>query len=202
LAVVTTLAAVVVATPSIASGTPTRSVVSDASDHFSFALPSQWLQVPLTGKELQYFIDQAAKNDPALKGFLSGQASQIVKSKVKIFAVGPYTKGFFPNVNVIVASSSGTTTRNAFFQAADAQLAVTLTAAGFQHLHVTNLNLALGGAVRVTYELQLKGHAQVLQGQQLYVLHSTKVVIITSTSLSQGMDKSILGSIVKSWRWS
>ena len=202
LAVVAALGAGVVATPAIASGASTHSVVNDKSDHFSFALPSQWSQVPLTGKEFQYFLNQAAKKDPALKGYLSGEVAQIVRDRIKIFAVGPLTKGFFPNLNVFVASSGGVTTRSAFFQAADAQLTVSLSSAGYQQLHVTNFNLAVGGAVRVTYELKLASQAQPMQGEQLYILHSTKVVVITVTSRSQGMDRSILGSIVRSWRWS
>ena len=185
------------ALPSGASG----GVVVDRHDGITFSLPAKWSQVPLNGNDFLYFLSQAAKHNPAFKSAVTTQMKQMAKRGAKIFAVGPYQQDFLSNVNVIVVSAPGSPTGQAFFTAAQAQLKVELTSAGFRGLQFKVVSFPFGKALQGTYHLGLAGQTRPVQGLQLYIPHKSHIAIVTFTSLDQSTDQSVSTIVGQSWHW-
>ncbi len=176
-------------------------VVNDPHDGISFTLPALWSPIPLSGSDISYFLNEAAKNNASVRAALTKQVKQETKVGVKIFAVGPNSGSFFSNINVIVTSSKGYPKGKAFLNVAHAQVGVELTGAGFQNLKLTNATLPFGSALKATYSLSIKGHAMSVQGLQLYIRHGAHIYIVTITAKTQALDSSVLTTIGSSWRW-
>ena len=169
---------------------------------FSFSLPHRWYVAPLNGKDLGYFLDEAAKKDPSMKSYLTNEVKKETEQGVKEFAVGPLVGTFAPNINVIVVSSAGTPRGAAFFTAINAQAKVELTAAGCKKLNISKAKLRFGTVERATYYLTFKGSKQRVQGLQIYFLHTNHVYIVTFTTTSQAKNDAVMARVADTWRWS
>ena len=198
--VITCVVGATVVTEALPSGASGR-VVIDKQDGLTFSLPAKWSQVPLNGNDFLYFLNQAAIHNPALKSAITTEVKQMAKQGAKIFAVGPYQQNFLSNINVIVVSSAGAPTGQAFFTAAQAQLKVQLTSAGFKDLKFKVASFPFGKALEGTYRLGLTGQAKTVHGLQLYILHKSRIAIVTFTSLSPTTDLSVATTVGRSWHW-
>jgi hypothetical protein len=176
-------------------------VVKDPKDGFTFALPSPWKQVPLSGGDISYFLKEASKGNANLEKTMTTQVEEAIKAGIRTFAVGPIAGNFLSNVSVIVETAKGAPSGNAFYTAAQAQLQVALVADGFTDLKLKVVHLPLGKALQATYNLTNKNLGVTTAGLQLYILHKSHVFIVTISTHSHSLDKSLLTKVGESWRW-
>jgi hypothetical protein len=176
-------------------------VVKDQKDGFDFSLPSQWKQVPLSGSDIGYFLKEASKGNANLKKTMTSQVEAAIKAGIRTFAIGPIADNFLSNISVIVQSGKGAPTGNAFYTSAQAQLQVALVADGFADLKLKVIHLPLGEALQATYELSNKSLNATTDGLQLYILHKSHVFIVTISTHSHSLDRSLLRSVGNSWKW-
>jgi hypothetical protein len=176
-------------------------LVKDQKDGFSFSLSSQWKQAPLSGSDVGYFLKEASKGNSNLKKTMTAQVEAAIKAGIKTFVIGPIAGNFLSNISVIVESGKGEPTGKAFYTAAQAQLQVALIADGFTDLKLKVIHLPLGEALQGTYDLSNKSLGVSTKGLQLYILHKTHVFIVTISTYSHSLDKSLLKTVAKSWRW-
>ncbi len=176
-------------------------VVKNPKDGFSFSLPSPWKQVPLSGNDIAYFLKEASKGDANLERTMTTQVEEAIKAGIRTFAVGPLAGNFLSNINVIVETAKGAPTGNAFYTAAQAQLQVALVADGFTDLKLKAVHLPLGKALQATYDLTNKSLRVTTAGLQLYILHKSNVFIVTISTHSHSLDRSLLKRVGESWRW-
>ena len=73
---------------------------------------------------------QATKNDPSLTNGLSAQVRQAAAQGIKIYAIGPTSGAFIPNLNIAIESSAGQPTGQAFLSAIDADAKIELSEIG------------------------------------------------------------------------
>jgi hypothetical protein len=167
---------------------------------FSFSLPAKWTQINLDGKDIAAVLKLATKNDPSLTNVLNNELEQAAKSGlIKIFAVGPLSGSFFPNLNIIVQSAAGAPTGQAFLAAATVEEQVEFGEAGAHQIKVSTVRLPIGQAVRTTYVLPFRGSS--LRGLQLVFEHLSHIYIVSVGSTNPEQDVSVARSITESWRW-
>ena len=183
--------------PAEASGT----TVLDAKDGFSFSLPSGWLQIPLTGKDVSGLLDAATKADPALKSTLSNQVQQYVKKGVKVFAIGPIVRRFASNVNVIVGPTTGLPSGAAYFDELGVQVKIGLATVGSQNIVTSKVKFARGTQLQATYSLPTALAKNPAYGVQLYIRHLGHLIVITFTSATLANSRLIAHEVESSWVW-
>jgi hypothetical protein len=176
-------------------------VVKNPKDGFTFSLPPPWKQVPLSGNDIAYFLKEASKGNANLEKTMTTQVEEAIKAGIRTFAVGPIAGNFLSNISVIVESSKGAPSGNAFYTAAQAQLQVALVADGFTDLKLKVVHLPLGKALQATYDLTNKSLRVTTAGLQLYILHKSHVFIVTISTHSHSLDKTLLKRVGDSWRW-
>lgn len=176
-------------------------VVKNPKDGFTFSLPSPWKQVPLSGNDIAYFLKEASKGNANLEKTMTTQVEEAIKAGIRTFAVGPIAGNFLSNISVIVESSKGGPSGNAFYIAAQAQLQVALVADGFTDLKLKIVHLPLGKALQATYDLTNKSLRVTTAELQLYILHKSHVFIVTISTHSHSLDKTLLKRVGDSWRW-
>jgi hypothetical protein len=176
-------------------------VVKDKKDGITFSLPDQWKQVPLSGNDIGYFLKVASKGNPNLQKTMTTQVEAAIKAGFKTFEIGPVQGHFLSNVSVIVESGKGLPKGNAFYTAAQAQLQVALVSDGYSDLKLKVVHLHLGEALQGTYVLTNKSLGVTTDGLQLYILHKTHVYIVTISTYSHSLDKSLLKTMAGSWIW-
>jgi hypothetical protein len=183
---------------------PADAATVDATQYgFSFSLPLKWTQIPLNSNDIGAIIGQAAKGDPSLENVLDQQAVQASKKGLKVFAVGPVTGGFFPNLNVGVTSAAGAPTGSAFVSLMATEVKITLNEAGATHVTAATAHLPLGEAVQVGYELKLttSGHSALVHGLQFYIEHGSHLYVITFSATAPAAYRPVAHLVVTSWRW-
>jgi hypothetical protein len=179
------------------------STVSEAQYGFTFSLPSNWTQIPLDSKDIGAIIGAAAKGDPALENVLDQQAVAATKKGLKVFAVGPISGGFFPNLNVGVTSATGMPTGSAFVNLMMAEVKITLTEAGATHVSTAPAHLPLGPAVQAGYQLKLAvtTHPVLVHGLQFYVEHGARLYVLTFSGTTPAEYQPVAHDVVTSWHW-
>ncbi len=177
--------------------------VTSAQYGFSFALPTGWTRIPLGSNDIGAMIGAATKSDPSLANVLDQQAVAASKKGLKVFAVGPVSGGFFPNLNVGVTTSSGAPTGSAFVTLMSAEVKITLTEAGASQVKAAADHFPLGDTVAVSYRLQLKLASQALPvyGLQLYTEHGTHLYVVTFSASSIARYQSVAHLVEGTWRW-
>jgi len=188
----------------MASSAPAgAATVSEAQYGFTFSLPSNWTQIPLNAKDIGAIIGAAAKGDPALENVLDQQAVAATKKGLKVFAVGPISGGFFPNLNVGVTSAMGAPTGSAFVSLMMAEVKITLTEAGATHVDAAPAHLPLGPAVQAGYQLKLSvtAHPVLVHGLQFYVEHGSRLYVITFSGTTPAEYQPAAHEVVTSWHW-
>jgi hypothetical protein len=176
--------------------------VIEAKYGFSFSLPPNWRQVPLTGSDVDSILDQATKHVPGLRNALSAQIQQAEVQGLKVFALGPVEGDFFPNINVSVQSSSGEPTGKAFLAAADAQAKIALTQVGVDNLRTSDTRLPFGPALEASYILHVKDAAiRTVVGVQLYVEHKAHIYVVTISGPTTSANQPVVRTLEASWRW-
>jgi hypothetical protein len=177
--------------------------VKEAQYGFSFSLPPKWTQIPLDSSDIGAIIGQATKSDPSLKNVLDQQALQASKKGLKVFAVGPVSNGFFPNLNIGVTSTTTAPTGSAFISLMSAEVKITLAEAGATQVTVGSPHLPMGQVVQVSYEVQLKmgGRAVSVHGLQFYAEHGAHLYVITISGTTLAEDKSTAHVVETTWHW-
>jgi hypothetical protein len=122
---------------------------------------------------------------------------------LKVFAVGPVSNGFFPNLNIGVTPTTGVPTGSAFISAMSADVKITLAEAGAKQVKVGSPHLPLGRVVQVSYEVQLKSgsHSASVRGLQFYTEHGTHLYVITISGTSLAEDQSVAHVLETTWHW-
>ena len=199
IAVGTAAVLIMVAVTSPADASPTR--ILDAKDGFAFALPSTWLQIPLTGKDVAGLLDVATKADPSLATALSLQVQQDLKKGVKIFALGPIVGKFASNLNVIVESSAGLPSGAGSFDMLGVEVKIELASLGITHIATSQVKVAGSAQLAATYSPPVTMTKVGAYGEQLYIHHGPRLVIATVTSASQAQCRSTARAIASTWTW-
>lgn len=182
------------------AGAATRTVVSEPNYGFSFTLPVSWKQVPLNGSDVTALLNAAVHNDPTLANALSGEVSSAASKGMKVFAVGPVSGSTVANLNIIVTSSDGAPTGNAFAPAAVAEAKIGLAELKATDPKTSVVHNRLGTVAQATYELTLKGTPGQF-GVQFYVLHKSHIEIISVTTSSRSQSQADARAVVDGWRW-
>ena len=182
------------------AGAASATVVNEGKYGFSFTLPVHWKQVPLNGSDVTALLNAAAHNDPTLASALTGEVKAAASNGIKVFGVGPVSGSTVANVNIIVTSSAGAPTGNAFASAAVAEAKIQLTQVGTSHIKTSIVHNRLGAAAQVTYELNLKG-APPQFGDQFYAVHKSHIEIITVTTSTLAQSQTDARLIVDGWHW-
>ncbi len=182
------------------AGATSPSVVSEPTYGFSFTLPAGWKQVPLNGGDVTALLNAAVHNDPTLANALSGEVSSAASKGMKVFAVGPVSGSTVANLNIIVTSSSGAPTGNAFAPAAVAEAKIGLAELRASDPKTSVVHNRLGTVAEATYELTLKGSPAQF-GTQFYVLHGSHIEIISVTTSSRSGSQADARAMVNGWRW-
>jgi hypothetical protein len=170
---------------------------------FSFSLPPKWTQIPLDSSDIGAIIGQATKSDPSLKNVLDQQAVQASKKGLKVFAVGPVSNGFFPNLNIGITSTTAVPTGSAFISLMSADVKITLAEAGATQVKVGSHHLSLGQVVQVSYQVRLSlgSKAVSVHGLQFYAEHGTHLYVITISGTSLAQDQGIANVLESTWHW-
>jgi len=176
--------------------------VRDAKDGISFSLPTAWLQIPLTGKDVSGLLAAATRADPALKSALSSQVQQYVKKGVRIFAVGPIVRAIASNINVIVASSAGLPTGPTYFDQMGVQVKIGLATIGASNIVTTPIAVATSRQLEATYSLTSAAVKGTAYGVQLYIRHRSNLAVVTVTSASEATSRRIAHDVESTWAWS
>jgi hypothetical protein len=176
--------------------------ISDISDGFSFALPANWIQVPLNHGDLAGIISVAVKKNPNLKNLISGAAESAIKNHIKLFVVGPVVSGFMSNVNVYVSSSKNQLTGRAFLESTDAQMKITYAVVKMTKVRTSIKTSPMGQILESSYQLprSMSKGTPVYQ-IQLVVEHQAHIEVVTISTTSAVRGQSILRSVISSWRW-
>ena len=181
------------------AGAASGAVVSEPNYGFSFTLPVSWKQVPLNGSDVTALLNAAVHNDPTLANALSGEVSSAASKGMKVFAVGPVRGSTVANLNIIVTSSAGAPSGNAFAPAAVAEAKIGL--AELRASDPKTSSSTTGGTVaQATYKLTLKGTPAQF-GVQFYVLHRSHIEIISVTTSSRSESQADARAVVDGWRW-
>lgn len=177
--------------------------VKETQYGFSFSLPPKWTQIPLNSTDIGAIIGQATKSDPSLENVLDQQAVQASKKGLKVFAVGPVSNGFFPNLNIGVTSTTGVPTGSTFISLMSAEVKIDLAEAGATQVKVASPHLALGRVVQVSYLVQLKegSRAVSVHGLQFYAEHGADLYVITISGTTPAEDQNAAHVMETSWRW-
>ncbi len=183
------------------AGASSGVVIGEPHDGFSFTLPVSWKQVPLNGSDITALLNAATHDDPALTNALNGQVTSATAGGVEVFAIGPLSGSTVPNVNVIVSSSGGSPTGNAFAPAAIAEAKIEFTQIGASHIKTSLVHNRLGTAAQTNSELNLKNTGPQF-GDQFIVHHKPNVEIVTVSTSSLASSQSTARFIVDRWRWS
>jgi len=197
------LAAALVSGASFSSALPAgAATVTDAQYGFSFALPAGWMRVPLNSKAVGAMLDAAAKNDPSLKNIMNQQVNSAIEKGVKVFAMGPISQSFIPNLNVSlepVPAGMG----QYFMSLMPAGLKIVLKSVGAKDITVSSVKVPFGQALRATYQMPLKTAfgGLTVHGLQYYVLHGTNAYITTFTASTAGQDSAAASVVEHSWHW-
>lgn len=184
-------------TPANASGT----LIHEAKYGFSFSLPNDWNQLPLTGKGVATVLNKVTKNDPSLRTTLTKEVKQDAKTDIKFFAIGPVLDGFASNINVIVISSAGYPNNSSYYSIAESQINSNLVGAGFKNLDISEVQLPIGKEIEGMYKLPLAMSAIQAYGTQLYIKYKTHIEIVTFTSHSKSVNEAAFKVLANSWQW-
>lgn len=194
------LVAVLLLMGDTSAGASSGVVIKEPQYGFSLTLPSNWKQVPLDGSDVTALLNAETHDDPTLANALDSEVTSAASKGMKVFAVGPVVGTTVPNANVIVTSSAGAPTGNAFASAAVAEAKIELTQVGASHLKTSVVKNRLGISAQATYQLNLKNTGPEF-GEQFYVQHKSYVEIVTVTTSNLASTESNARLIVDSWRW-
>ena len=160
-------------------------------------------RIPLDSKDIGAIIGAAAKGDPALENVLDQQAVAATKKGLKVFAVGPISGGFFPNLNIGVTSATGASTGSAFVNLMTAEVKITLSEAGATHVNAAPAHLPFGQAVQAGYQLKLAvtTHPVLVHGLQFYFEHGSRLYVLTFSAATPAEYQPVAHDVVTSWRW-
>jgi hypothetical protein len=183
--------------PAGAAGTQ----INEVKYGFSFLIPVNWNQVPLSGKNVVTELNKLIKNDPSLRSSLTNEVKQDAKNGIKFFAIGPVLDGFASNVNIIVTSSAGYPNNSSYFGIAESQISSNLTKEGLKNLDVTEVQLPFGKEIEGTYKLPLAMTGVQAYGMQLYVKYKKHLEFVTFTSHSKSVNEAALNVLIHSWKW-
>jgi len=178
--------------------------VTEARYGFSFSLPPQWTQVPLSSALIGKFMRAATKEDPSLEKALGNEVQQATKQHLKFLAIGPVTGSFFPNMNIGVESSPSFAGLSAptLLPLVQAQVRELLSSAGAHQLKVFTTKVHAASAVEANYGFPLAGPpAHLVQGVQLYIFHGGRLYVVTFTAVTQRQDVATARVVESSWRW-
>jgi hypothetical protein len=181
------------------AGSGSGSAIHEPKYGFSLKLPSQWNKLPLDGSDITSLLNTATHNDPTLANALSTEVRQATKQGIKVFAIGPLLAGSVPNVSIATESSAGSPSGSVFPPAAAVQAKISLAQAGAEQIETSVVHNRLGSAAQVRYTLPLK--TGTVHGVQFYVRHTSRIVIITVTTLKAASSQSAARVMVNSWRW-
>lgn len=176
------------------AGASTPGRVNDTRDGFSFALPSGWHQVSLTGNTVGQLLGAARQASPKLKQALSNSLTTQFKQNVKVYATSTtQTAGVFSNVNVIEESGTAPISQ---MQQIDRQ---GLTQVGGKSIKVKTTSYGFGQAVVGTYVLPVQGVN--VYGAQVYASHGGSTFVITFSSGTASASNRYAAQIMRSWRF-
>jgi hypothetical protein len=184
-----------------ATANAATATVTDLKDGFSFVLPAKWVEVPLNGSDISALLAQATKKDPSLENAIDAQVKNAAKQGIRVFAIGPVSRNFSPNLNIGVESSAGAPTGAAFFSAADAEEKLQLAQSGLTNVRTHDATLRFTKVLEVSYALPKSLAGVASSGLQVVFEHTTHVYFLTITSLSAATNKETLKSIASNWRW-
>jgi len=188
----------------MASSDPAIAQTVTASQYgFSFSLPPKWTEIPLTAKDLGALLRVLTQANPAMKNALSQEAVDAAKEGLKVFAVGPISGNFIPNLNILVKAAAGLPTGSAFVNLMSAEVQIILGSVGATHVDIGATDLHLGKAVEASYLLKLKfaGHSISERGLQLYFQHVGRLYVVTFSALSLTEDQAAAHVVEDSWQW-
>jgi len=189
-------------TAAVTKGDPVSNTVNEPQYGFSFSLPANWKEIPLTDTDTGALLSAAKSADPGLANVLDSQLIQAVKQGLKVYAVGPVSGNFIPNLNIGIESSFGAPTGQEFLSEMDAEVKILLAEAGVQDVKTSDTRLPMGNALRVTYKLPLKTTSTVIDvGVQLYLEHGPHIYVITFSSRTMALDRSVAQVVENSWSW-
>ncbi len=185
------------------SGPAVAQTVMASQYGFSFSLPPKWTEIPLSSKDVGTLISAATQADPALENALSQQVTDAAKEGLKVFAVGPVSGDFIPNMNIMTKADPGVPTGSAFVNDMSLGVKITLGAYGATQVEVAAVDLRLGQAVQASYVLKLKfaGRSISDRGIQLYFQHFGRLYVVTFSSLSLTQDQATAQVVEGSWQW-
>jgi hypothetical protein len=173
---------------------------------FAFVLPPGWRSIPVTGNYDRTLLKLVTKNYPQLAKKLGTQVQQAAKHGTKVFAIGPVSATFTPNVNIIVSSGAGAPPGNAFADAVGPEAKQQLTAIGATDIKVTTEHSRLGETAQSSYSLPAgvlttSAPTSATAGYQIYALHKGKVYIVTISAASALSTDATAKVIKGSWKW-
>lgn len=192
------LAGLALASPPAGAAT----TVTEPQYGFSLSLPTHWRRVPLTGSDLTALLQAMRKQYPSLATALTAQVAQAAKHGIKLFAVGPPSHNFLPNINVGVQAVHAGATASQVDAELVAQLKIVLASSGATDLHVSSVATRLGRVVRASYVFDLKSPTpHVFDGVQLYTVHKGRLYVITCSAGARPQDLAIAAHVERTWRW-
>jgi hypothetical protein len=120
----------------------------------------------------------------------------------KVYAIGPVSGQNAPNINVIVTSGAGAPTGDAFASAVVGQAKQELSSVGATHVTASVVHSQLGATAQSTYTLPSSiSKGSPLAGYQIYALHGSRVYVVTITTTSAALDRSVANKVKGSWTW-
>jgi hypothetical protein len=176
--------------------------INSAANGFAFVLPAGWKSIPVNGSNVSGLLKLAAKNDPKLAQTLNSQVEQATERGTKVYAIGPVSGQNAPNINVIVTSGAGAPTGDAFASAVVGQAKQELSSVGATHVTASVVHSQLGATAQSTYTLPSSiSKGSPLAGYQIYALHGSRVYVVTITTTSAALDRSVANKVKGSWTW-
>ncbi|HTT89263.1 MAG TPA: hypothetical protein VMF65_06875 [Acidimicrobiales bacterium] len=170
---------------------------------FSFSLPPKWTQIPLDSSDISSLISAATRGDPALENVLDQQVVQASKKGLKVFAVGPISGGFFPSLNVAVASAASMPSGPNQYSLMASEVKIILTEAGATEMKVATAHTHLGEVVQASYKLEVKSasHTVPVYEMQSYVVHGPRLYVVTFAATTAAGTATEARVVEGSWHW-
>jgi hypothetical protein len=195
--------AVALGLPAVMSAPAVAATVSVAQFGFSFSLPPKWTQIPMDSSDISALISAATKGDPSLENVLDQQVLQASKKGLKVFAVGPISGGFFPSLNVAVASAASMPAGPNEYSLMASEVKIILTEAGATQMKVATAHSPLGEVVQASYKLQVKSasHTIPVYEMQSYVVHGPRLYVVTFAATTAAGTATEAHVVEGSWHW-
>lgn len=175
------------------------SVVTDVSDGFSVALPTHWREIPLPPTGLGAVLSVVKTAVPALGG-LTDELQRAADAKVRLVAVGPFTRQLVPSFGVGVEQQGAIPRAGELFTAMASALNRSLRHVGAQHLHLFTVHLRIGPALEAKYAVTLGARA-VAAGTAYFVPHGPRVFVLSFTAATAKENASVVRYVANRWHW-